>query len=303
MDREKQRMAEVAILYYEKKCTQQEIARQLGLSRQTVSKLLNDALAEQIVEIRIHNPAAECKEAERALSARFGLKEAVVCSVSSKKDSVRRLMTVRAAAGYLAPKFSEGGKQIAVSWGRTVEALIGEMPSLQTVGNRVFPLFGATDHEMSCFSSNELAREMAEKIGASVRYAWFPYLPDREEDGILLKKTSYYKKMKELWGRIDLAVVGIGDRAMLGQFEKTFGCRGKSENAAGDIATHFFSADGTLLDLYQNTLCASAEDLGNSRCTVGIACGNEKKEAILGALKTGLLDVLITDEYTARQLI
>lgn len=303
MDLEKQRMAEVAVLYYEKKMTQQEIAEQLDLSRQTVSKLLNDALAGKIVEIRVHDPARECREAEEVLCSRFGLKGAVVCSVSSQKESVRRLMTVRAAAEYLAPHMKEGGKKIAVSWGHTVEALIEEMPLLQTAGNTVFPLFGATDHEMSCFSSNELAREMAEKIGASVRYAWFPYLPDREEDGVLLKKTSYYKKMEDLWGNIDLAIVGIGNRAMLEQFEKTFGCSGKSENAAGDIATHFFSADGSLLDLYPNTLCASAEDLRHSRCTVGIACGNKKAEAIAGALKTGLMDVLITDEYTANRLL
>ena len=303
MDREKQRMAEAAILYYEKKCTQQEIADQLGLSRQTVSKLLNDALAESIVEIRVHDPARECRGAEEALCERYGLKEAVVCSVSSKRESVRRLMTVRAAAEYLAPRMREGGKKIAVSWGHTVEALIGEMPLLQTADNVVFPLFGATDHEMPCFSSNELAREMAEKIGAAVRYAWFPYLLDRAEDAVLLKKTSYYKKMEELWGRMDLAIVGIGNRAMLDQFEKTFGCRGKSENAAGDIATHFFSSDGQLLDLYQNTLCATEKDLRAARQTVGIACGNNKTEAICGALKTGILDVLVTDEYTARQIL
>ena len=53
---EKLLMWEAATLYYEKKHTQQEIAELLGLSRQTVSKLLNDAVKENIVEIRIHDP-------------------------------------------------------------------------------------------------------------------------------------------------------------------------------------------------------------------------------------------------------
>ena len=49
---EKMIMSEVAILYYEKKHTQQEIANLMNLSRQTVSKLLNDAVKENIVEIK-----------------------------------------------------------------------------------------------------------------------------------------------------------------------------------------------------------------------------------------------------------
>ena len=53
MESEKRLMAEAAILYYEKKCTQQEIADAMGLSRQTVSRLLNDAIKENIVEINI----------------------------------------------------------------------------------------------------------------------------------------------------------------------------------------------------------------------------------------------------------
>ena len=58
---EKILMSEVPTLYYEKKYTQQEIANLMNLSRQTVSKLLNDAIKENIVEIKIHNPKKETK--------------------------------------------------------------------------------------------------------------------------------------------------------------------------------------------------------------------------------------------------
>ena len=53
---EKLLMWEAATLYYEKKYTQQEIAALMELSRQTVSKLLSDAVKEHIVEIKIHDP-------------------------------------------------------------------------------------------------------------------------------------------------------------------------------------------------------------------------------------------------------
>ena len=67
MNTEKILMSEVATLYYKENLTQQEIAETLHLSRQTVSKLLSDAIEEKIVEIIIHNPEKDCKELEKAL--------------------------------------------------------------------------------------------------------------------------------------------------------------------------------------------------------------------------------------------
>ena len=64
MKTEKILMSEVATLYYIKIMTQQEIAETLHFSRQTVSKLLSDAIEEKIVEIIIHNPEKDCKELE-----------------------------------------------------------------------------------------------------------------------------------------------------------------------------------------------------------------------------------------------
>lgn len=303
MDQEKLMMAEAASLYYEKKYTQQEIAELMKLSRQTVSKLLNNAVRENIVEIRIHDPRKDCEALQEQLCAAFGLRDAVVCGVSGRGETLRQLMTVKAAAGYLVPVLQEGGNRIALSWGRTVQALVGELPEISSSGNEVFPLFGATDLENSCFSSNELVRAMADKVGAAARYAWFPYLPDHLGDRELLKKTSYYKRMQELWDAIDIAVVGIGNTEVLELFGKTFGLANDRAEVVGDVATHFFNAEGGLLELYENMLCASAENLRNAGKTVAVACGDNKASAIIGALRTGLIDVLVTDEYTAGLLL
>ncbi len=299
---EKILMLEAATLYYEKKHTQQEIAEMLNLSRQTVSKLLGDAIKENIVEIKIHNPVKVCEELEKSICKRFGISKCVVCGVSGKSESIRTLMTVKAAQDYILPILEKGNLNIAVSWGRTVQALIEQMPERKTKGNTVFPLFGATDNENSYFSSNELARGMADKISATVKYAWFPYLSDGE-DCDLLKKLSYYKKMQNLWNTADIAIVGIGNTEILDVFGKTFGYSKKHLKVIGDVATHFFDENGDFVDLYDNTLCASADNIKNIKQTVAIACGNSKVNAIRGALQTKLIDTLITDEYTARQIL
>ena len=302
MNEQKKQMAEAAILYYKKNYTQQKIAEVLGITRQTVSKLLGDAVKENVVEIKIHNPDEDCKLIEQKICEKFNIDKVIVCSVSKDNEELRRQMTVQSASRYLSELLKNGHLKIGVSWGRTVSAVISEFLNIRTKGNIVFPLFGATDSEESCFLSNEQARNLAEKNVAEAKYAWFPYRPDNEEDCKLLKKTSYYHKICDLWSDIDVAIVGIGNKSMLRVFEKSFGVGENNGHVIGDIATHFFDKLGKILPLYHNTLCASADDLKNAKETVAIACGDDKVSAIKGALKTGLVDVLITDEYTARQL-
>ena len=303
MPHKKALMLEAAVLYYEKKLTQQEIAKQMALTRQTVSKLLAEAVESNVVEISIREPQAECGRLGAEICEKFNIPHCLVCSVSSHNEELRLTMTIRAATAYLQPLFMQGGQKIALSWGRTIQELIRQMPGLRTCGNTVFPLFGATDHECAYFSSNELARSLADRIGAAAKYAWFPYLADSSADRELIQNLSYYKKMRELWQTADLAIVGVGNTEILDIFGKTFGYGRQHSKAIGDVATHFFDENGSFLDLYPHSLCAGVEDLKKARQTVAIACGDHKVSAIVGALRTGLISTLVTDEYTARSIL
>lgn len=303
MNLQKKQMEEAAILYYEKKHTQQEIAELMNLSRQTVSKLLNDAIKENIVEIKIHNPGIICTELEYEFCSKFKIKNAVICGVSTDDESLRRLMAVKKASDYILSLIKRGKQKIAISWGRTIQMFIDEFQKVNTNDNIVFPLFGATDQEQSYFLSNELARSFADKIGARVKYAWFPYRPDSVDDCELFKKTSYYKKLYDLWNDIDIAILGIGNNEIIQTFGKIFGYNEKGISAIGDISTHFFNVNGEFVELYENTLCASKENLKKAKQTIAVACGDDKTEAIIGALRTQLIDTLITDEYTAKRIL
>ena len=109
--------------------------------------------------------------------------------------------------------------------------------------------------------------------------------------------------MKERWQSADIAIVGIGNTEMLDVFGKTFGYSEKHLQITGDIATHFFNEKGEIIELYENTICASAEDLKNAGEDIAIAGGNDKINAIRSALRTGIIDTLITDEYTAAMIL
>ena len=206
------------------------------------------------------------------------------------EPSLCNLMTVKNAAQYIYTLIEKGDKKIALSWGRTVQMLIAEFPVSNTSGNIVFPLFGATDQEQAYYLSNELARSFADKIGARVKYAWFPYHPDSVEDCNLFKNTSYYKKLNDLWNDIDVAIVGIGNREITRTFSRIFGYNEKYATAIGDVSTHFFDEDGNVLEMYENTLCAGRDSLKRAKQTIAVACGRDKTESIIGALRTGMVD-------------
>ena len=144
---------------------------------------------------------------------------------------------------------------------------------------------------------------MADQIGANVKYAWFPYLTDNAGDCLMLKQLSYYQKMEHLWDTADIAIMGIGNTDVLEVFGSAFGHREGGTQVVGDVATHFFDEKGTFINLYENTLCASAENIKNMGESIAIACGNKKAKAIACAMRTGLVDTLITDEYTAKAIL
>lgn len=295
-------MAEVSLLYYKKGYTQQEIAVALNLTRQTVSKLLTNAINEGIVEIKIHNPAQEKAELQKKLQEKFNI-HSVICSVSNDNDELRKLATIEQAIEYLSPILQKGNLKIAVSWGRSVQSFIKYAPTLTTTGNIVFPLFGATEHEQTCFVPNELAREFAKKLDARVQYAWFPYQPDNEQDFLLFQRTAYYKSMQEYWNSFDLAIIGIGNNTAFRLLNPTFLENGETKKAVGDVATHFFDVNGECIETNEKTLRISAQHLKSTGKKIAIAYGNDKVEAIIGAIKAGFVDTLITDEYTAKQLL
>lgn len=302
MKSQKRLMAEISLLYYKKGLTQQEIANSLNLTRQTVSKLLTNAVSEGIVEITVHNPESERKEIEADLKRNFQI-NAVIASVSKNNYELRELATIEKAIQYLLPILEKGNLQIAVSWGRSVQNLIKQFPSIITVGNTVFPLFGSTEHEQSYFLPNELAREFAIKLEARIKYAWFPYKPECEQDLQLFQRTSYYKDMQKQWSCFDIAIIGIGNNTAFRLLNPAFTESENTKQVVGDVATHFFSGNGELVEVNDHTLRISANYLKNRGGKIAIAYGNDKVDAIIGAIKAGFVDTLITDEYTARLIL
>ncbi len=73
---------------------------------------------------------------------------------------------------------------------------------------------------------------------------------------------------------------------------------------AGEISLRFFDAEGRLVKtpLDDRVIGLSLEELGKADRVMALAGGQSKTAAIAGALKLGVIDVLVTDKFTAERL-
>lgn len=87
MDLEKQRLSiEAAKLYYQSDYSQQDIAARLGVSRPTVSRLLQYAKDRGYVRIEIMDPLEDIDIIAGELKSKYDLDTALVCFTPLKSD-------------------------------------------------------------------------------------------------------------------------------------------------------------------------------------------------------------------------
>ena len=89
-------------LYYVAGNTQDEIARKLGVSRQSAQRLVAMAVSEKLIKVRVDHPIARCMDLAGALSDRFGL---IFCEVVPSDPAAPDLLTGIAIAAAAAVSF------------------------------------------------------------------------------------------------------------------------------------------------------------------------------------------------------
>lgn len=300
-------IVQAADLYYRKRLNQHEIAERMGITRQTVSRLLRNAVEYNIVEFRIHAPYAPVADLSERMAQKFGLEAAVV--VPSKVDDSSLIPPVLAhyAARHVYSIVDAGAERIGLCWGRTLYRMVQEFPDSHFAHACVFPLIGASSRTAPYFMLNDMVRCLADRMNAAPVYAYIPADPSSPEDAALFRRTSTYLTIKQLWQRMDLAIMGIGVNLQHERYART-AYPGEhtihhSERHVGDLVTHYFDADGCFVDSGAEILRADLEDLQGAKRRMAVSGGSEKTPAILGALKTGMLTDLVIDERTCTRIL
>lgn len=298
----------VAELYYLRERSQPEIAALTGFSVSTVSRLLAGARARGIVHISVEGAPAETPPLARELGEALRVEVHLTPGRETDPPLAARLCGV-AAASRIAAELPEHGV-LGLTGGYTIEALISALPGARRAELVVVPLVGGWDTSNPHLNSNEIARRLAERLGASVRLLHAPGLLDSEATTRALLGDSAITSTTRYWESLDLALVGMsggpvlhpGYGTVMDRLDDAGRMRLVEKGAVGDVAGHLVRLDGSFVEdeWERRTISIPLASLRRAARVAGVAAGSNKVESIIGGARTGLLHLLVTDEPTAR---
>ncbi len=310
-DPDRDLLVEVATLYFEENLTQAEIGQRLKTSRSTVSRLLRDARAQGIVHITINVPWARHSRLEAELKTTFGLRDARVLRAGGKsaEDALDGIGAL--TARYLHDVIRED-MVLGVSYGRSIAATIRHLQPQRELALVVVQLLGALGTDNPLIEGANLARNLAAKYGADYRYLYAPLVVEDVRIRDLFMQEPLVEDVLAVGRRSDIALVGIG---ALGDEAPSLIWRGyltahdlaqlERLGGVGNMCAQFFDAHGRVLDtdLNHRSISIGLEGLATCDLVVAAAGGRKKAPAILGALRGGHVDVLVSDDQAIEAVL
>lgn len=304
-------LIQLAKLYYEQGLTQEEVAKRVGLSRSNISRMLTEARQRGIVEIRIHHPLSTVTSLEAELKNRFRLQNAHVLR-SGTRDPDMVLQGIGALAANQLRHLLHDNMILGMGWGtalyKTIHAFrpmpLGKVQVVQMIGG-----IGAVNPHID---GTELARRLAEAIGGKFRYLHAPLIVESAALRDALMQERNVREALGLARQADLVLVGIGSVHPKVSSLIRAGYLTEREledivraGAVGDICSQHFDIHGHIceLELHQRIVGIDLPSLRKVKCVFAVAGWKEKAPAILGALRGGFVDILVTDDQAAQEVL
>ncbi|MBR0379051.1 MAG: sugar-binding transcriptional regulator [Mogibacterium sp.] len=308
----------VCCLYYQDDMNQKEVGDYLGISRSSVLRILRKGREMGIVTIELHNPRFyDYGDMEKTLERVYGLKDVVIVenSVLDTRQESASYMFGK-AADYLHSFFKEGDK-IGVAMGQTLNNVVSTNKTYEKFHDLLFvALEGGISQitvEGTDIQGNELARKYAEKFGGTYSQFLSPAVfSDRKVLEYFLEEKAVNYILED-FKKLNVVVAGIGvpDRV-----EHTLDKAGYisarerrslvDHGAVGDMCLQFYDSNGDIdgFGFFNDRVAAMRlEDIRKIPSKIGIAGGKRKAEAVIGAIRGGYLNILITDNECAKRLI
>jgi len=303
-------LTKIAVLYYKDRLTHEEIAAQLGMSRQTVGRCIEASRQQGLVTIRINSPLLFATELESLLEKEFRLKEAVVVSPAVEGDEAVKEALGKAGAEFLERRIS-ASDTLGVAWGSTVLEVGRQLKRTKCRGVTIVQLNGSMDVGRYSTRAEYMVNLYAEAFNAQMVTFSAPMLVDRPEILKSLVSDSRIAAALKTARRTNIALFGVGDVSeasspyKVGYYDQKLLDSVQRDGAVGEICGRFYDAHGQPCSPKQDqrTLAIELENLKQKALSIAVSGSPHKVEAILGMLRGHYCNVLITDEETAKALL
>lgn len=312
MDRE-QDVLRAASMYYLQDLKMEVIARHLGTSRSTVSRLIKRARDTGLVEITLRPSRTRAPGLGEVVSRAFGI-DAYVVPVMDSATELERLDQVARTTGKLLSSWFDSDMVLGVAWGTTVAAISRHLVAKPVRGSAVVQLNGAANTRTSGI---EYARDLISAFGtafdASVHHFPVPAFFDFPQTREAMWRERSVRRVLDVQRVADMALFGVG--ALAGSVPSHVYSAGylddqdiaalRAEGVVGDVCTVFLRGDGSYEDISINARAtgptpAELQRIPRRVCAVA---GDAKVIPLLAALRSRAVTDLVIDEATAEKLV
>ncbi|WP_301860224.1 sugar-binding transcriptional regulator [uncultured Megasphaera sp.] len=298
-----------AKLYYLSGYSQTEIARELGLSRPSVSRLLQYAKDMGFVRIKIFDPIEDQSHLAKKVAAAYHLRDVCIANVPIDDEEDMKKYLGQKGAAYL-NSIVQDGDIIGVGWGTTMHSLAHALIPHSLRGAQIVQLEGGITLSTGETYANEILERFAKNYETIAQYLPLPVLFDSKEVKDMVYHDRHIRRVLELGKNANIALFSVGtvrDNALFFRLgyadseEKAF----IKAHAVGDICSRFFTEDGHIAseELNDRTVGIDLDCLHQKEYSILLSGGEAKVQPIRAALLGGYANVLITDQFTARRLL
>ncbi|QOX81861.1 helix-turn-helix domain-containing protein [Nanchangia anserum] len=303
-------LLKVAQMYYDEGATQAQIAREVGYSRPTISRLLTEARQRGIVTITISHPLERLIALEDALVDLYGLKAA---RVTDSEAGIPISESVGREAAQLLIGYGGHDKVIALSNGRSVAAVVRNMPRRHWARACVAQMIGSIGRGLTVEDSPAICRILADRIGGNYAQMPVPLMLESAALAGALQSEPQVAAALQLAAHADVALVGVGavDASGVGgpilqpYITDEMAAEILALGAIGHICGHHFDARGRHIHtaLCDRMIALDPLKLRDVPIVIGVAWEPAKARALKAAMAGGYLNTLVVDRETAELLL
>lgn len=291
--------------YYIEGMTQLQISELLGISRMKVVQYLDQARQDGMVQFKVRSEQGNRLQLEKDIIDKYGLIDAYI--VPTSPNNINKSIA-KAAAQYINEKLQDND-YINIGYGETISYALHYLLSYLDKKVSFISLAGGVSvYANSLIGSSQKGNGMSP---ASIHLIPAPLIVSTPELAEAFCNEKSVKNIMEMTASSEYTLIGIGalDKAATiykeGHITDSDLHLLERKGAIGDILSQFYDKDGKKIDveLHKRLISVDLESLKERKNVIGVAGGEAKLISMHAALTSGVVDILITDEESARALI
>ncbi len=306
-----EQMIRVATKYYEQGLSQEEIAGSEFVSKSSICRILQNAREQNVVTFRINYPSMAMGDLEAEFKQVFDV-DSVSIAPSFSEDMESRIVDTCKLVVEDLQDLLEVNDILAVGWGTTMEtfASVFRLYSPIKSCSKVVLMNGSLAGNIESIKSSAIVETIARCLRAEGFLLPVPLVVDNIVTAEILAEDSHVKRVLDYARQARIALFSVGAVSMnsvlaKGAYKKEEYEEIMSKNAVGDLVGRYFDINGIEIssDISQRIMGLTFDDVKGKEIRMGVAVGEGKAKAIIGALAGKVINRFYTDQNTARAVL